>query len=1136
MDVDTEGVGTERMDIVDPQQELRRLDEQIRSATELAALKPIYFRLNEIIQAFPGDFDVQLAGNEIKQQVMARGALLKQQDASAHPPAAPVAPTAVVAQPPVPQMPFRDGATQGPTMTLAATVSFPLFPLFSTTPPPPEPPSPPAQFAENLVPSPVTPLESAVMTAAPAMPVSYALLDAALPEQPSLPLSVAAEVPPEPPAEPPPVALEVQPVAPSDSLPAAPATAPLEQVSPALPVAEEQTPEVLLTAPEIAPTQSDVPPASMSDAAEAASPEPAIPEFATTPIAGAAPLQEVALQPDVAAESVAHAPALPEIVEVPPPSLPAMSEDAAVPASAAPMENSAVPEAAPSPVPCDTAPLEPASLALDLVAENPHAAPEAPPPTATPAAEPTQPAWLPELAATVPAAASELHELHPATPLPAAEPKPAEAGPWSPPPSGSAPEPLPPPLDAKPAGPSQPFKMPPRRRTGFRWNRPVVIGPIAGVALALILILVLVHQARQRNAEIAARNAAAVAVSVTTSPTGALVKATPAQSGAGRAGSSCTSNCRLALTPGTYRITASLDGFEPAAGTVTVAALKPATLSMTLQPQAQSVRLLTDLGQGKVAVDDQPPVDLQEGQLVLDRMAPGTHKVKIIGKDGDASFSFEVANARLPVVTGPLTARNMIAVLVASFGKQARVLTNAGPWKLAVNGQPQSDTGPAGTDVTNFQPGVNEIVVGEGKDQRKMSESFGAAPTLTAFLKTDVNAGTLIVSSSQDGASVFLNGKEYQRRTLRGQLRIQFLGKVSVRVSKSGFQDEPAQAVDVKKGAEVRLQFDLKPQPQFGSLEIRGAIAGTEVLVDQKTAGTVAPDGLFHFGTVAPGDHTIELRREQYQPKRLQRSFHAGQAVVLSGGDAVLVAAGGTLRITRNPAAAAVKYRRGEETESHEVRGNQIDLPPGTYTFSATAPGYLESATRVQLAAGENRDLEFTLHERQAAPQPTGVSAMAEFEDAQDWTKEGDSWVHKGGGFVPFKLPPKGVFTFKVELVKGGGVFRAGQIRWFVQYIDGKNYLLSEIDRKNFRAWVVQNGQRLERVPKTPHNLGNQKTFTIQIEVAADRLVQKVRVGDDWKVIDTFAEPGRDYTKGKFGFLIQGNDEIAISDFKFQPK
>jgi len=122
-----------------------------------------------------------------------------------------------------------------------------------------------------------------------------------------------------------------------------------------------------------------------------------------------------------------------------------------------------------------------------------------------------------------------------------------------------------------------------------------------------------------------------------------------------------------------------------------------------------------------------------------------------------------------------------------------------------------------------------------------------------------------------------------------------------------------------------------------------------------------------------------------------------------------------------------------------------------------------------------------------------------------------------------------------VELVKGGGVFRSGQIRWCVQYVDAKNYLLTEIDRKNFWTGVVQNGKRYERV-KTPHGLGNVKTFTVQLEVASDRLVQKVRAGNDWKTLDTFAEPGRDYTQGRFGFLVQGNDEIAITDFKFQPR
>jgi hypothetical protein len=704
-----------------------------------------------------------------------------------------------------------------------------------------------------------------------------------------------------------------------------------------------------------------------------------------------------------------------------------------------------------------------------------------------------------------------------------------EAQSYPPPPFRDAPTgeaPLFPPPAPFP-GSAQPEPPPPAPPRPKRKRSPALA---IGIALCLLAALAAAYFVAKRLRKPNPAGEAAVQVDITTTPPGAAVTVS------GGASQTCTSNCQLPLMPGAYQISASLDGYESAVGAVTVTPRQPVSVNLTLQPQALSLRLLTDLDQGKVTVDDRPAADLQEGQLVLDKVAPGTHTVKVAGQKGDASFSFEAADARLPAVAGAVTAHNVVALLVASFGHQARVVTNAGPWKLAVNGQPQGDAGPAGTDLTGFRPGVNEIVLGTGADARNMSESFGAAPMLTAFLKTDANSGTLIVSTGQDDVRVFLNDKEYRRRTLRGELRVPALGKVAVRVAKSGFQDEPAQTVELKKGAEVRVQFNLKPQPQFASLEIRGAAAGTQVLVDQRDAGAVGPDGSFRLGSIQPGDHTVELRREQYVPKRLQRSFVAGQSVALAGADVMLAAAGGAVRIARNPASAAVTYRRNDEAEPHEARGDQIELAAGAYTFSASAPGFAESTKPVQVAAGETRTLDFTLVRQQAAaPPPPAAPAnpMADFEDAVGWKKTGDTWVHKGGGFVAFNLPPKGVITFTVAPLKTGG--RAGQVRWFVQFLDGKNYLLYEIDKKNFWAGVIEKGKRFERL-KTAHNLATQQPFTIQVEVAADHLSQKVRVGGDWKLFDNFVEAGRDFTKGKFGFLIQGSDEIGISDFKFAPK
>ena len=128
---------------------------------------------------------------------------------------------------------------------------------------------------------------------------------------------------------------------------------------------------------------------------------------------------------------------------------------------------------------------------------------------------------------------------------------------------------------------------------------------------------------------------------------------------------------------------------------------------------------------------------------------------------------------------------------------------------------------------------------------------------------------------------------------MRGQVRIPAIGNVSVRVAKDGFEAAPAQSAEVKKGAEVRLEFKMQALPQLASLTIHGATPGAEVLIDENSVGTVGDDGAFTSSTVPPGDHLVELRRDRYMPRRLQRPFRAGQVIALSGTDVVLAPDGG---------------------------------------------------------------------------------------------------------------------------------------------------------------------------------------------------------------------------------------------------
>jgi PEGA domain len=677
--------------------------------------------------------------------------------------------------------------------------------------------------------------------------------------------------------------------------------------------------------------------------------------------------------------------------------------------------------------------------------------------------------------------------------------------------SGDVPAPPPPPA-ARPAG-----------GPGTSWKRALLLGVIAGAVVSILVLVVLVNQARKRNL------IANVAVQVTTTPPGAAIQVN------GEA--KCTSNCSLALPPGDYQVTAALDGYQPAGSALKVTARQPGSLNLSLQAQAQMVRILTDLPQAQVSLDNQPPADLQDGQFVINNVQPGQHMVKLASKTGDASFTIDVSEAKPPAVTGPVTVRDLIAVLVSSMGGKARVVTNS-PAKLTLNGQAQGDASPAGVDLTGFRPGVNEIAVGDGKDLRTLAESFGPAPMLTAFLKSDVNSGTLIISTAEDNVRVFLNGKEYPRKTQKGQLRIPLLGSVNVRVAKEGFEITGAQTADVKKGSETRLEFKMQALPQVAILQIREATPGAEVLLDQKSLGAVGDDGSFTANSVPPGEHTIDLRKDQFLPRRIQRQFMVGKTVALLGGEAALTAAIGTVRLTRTPADASVVYRRADETQGHELKVNQVDLPAGNYIFTARAAGFVDRTERVQIGAGETHPLELALAKVPAAapPPPPKNFGMGDFEDPNAWSKQGDVWSHKGGGVIPYKLPANGTFTFTVRLLRGGSLFRGGRIRWALQYVDGKNYDLFELDRKALASKVIEGGKTYDR-GKFEHDLNDKAmSYTVEIDVSPGQLVHRIQNGDNWLVLDTWKEPGRKFNEGKFAFLVQGGDEIGLSDFKFVPR
>ncbi len=621
-----------------------------------------------------------------------------------------------------------------------------------------------------------------------------------------------------------------------------------------------------------------------------------------------------------------------------------------------------------------------------------------------------------------------------------------------------------------PAKGGGPPKQPPPPKRPANMKRAVVIGAAVGGIAAIIIIALLVNFARNRNS-------GTVEVAITTTPIGASVRVNGEEV--------CVSDCTAELAPGTYQLTAFLDGYEPSTAEVTIDKRQEASVNLALLPQPQTVRILADLAEGTVTFDDQPAGALQDGQFLLENVMPGAHTVRVAGGNSEATFSFDLAVAQLPVVSGQVDTRNLLAILVSSFADRARVVTSSGPMKLVVNGQPASDAGPEGVDLVDFQPGASEMVLGEGNQERTLNESFGPAPTLTAFLKTDQDIGTLIVATNQNDVRVFLNNREYPRRTQRGQLRVQTLGRQVVRVAKDGFEEVPPQIVTVTKGSESRVTFNLKALPEFSSLVITGGTPGAEIAIDGDVVGTISPNGGFRHSSVEPGDRSIEIRRPQYETKSFKRTFERGQTVTLSGADPVLVA----VRVPAPPPDPAPAPPR----------------PP-------PAPPKV------------------------VQPPKPRVSTMTAFDNLSAWRQEDGIWRHRGEAKLTYSiLPTDGVFQFTIHLLRGGNrlLFRGGRVRWFLDYQDDRNYALFEMDDETFWAKDVVDGKETERA-KVKHNVDSDvKAWAIQIDVNPTRVIHRIMRDGQWVALDTWTDAARNFTDGKFGILVNGNDEVGLSDFRF---
>jgi hypothetical protein len=153
----------------------------------------------------------------------------------------------------------------------------------------------------------------------------------------------------------------------------------------------------------------------------------------------------------------------------------------------------------------------------------------------------------------------------------------------------------------------------------------------------------------------------------------------------------------------------------------------------------------------------------------------------------------------------------------------------------------------------------------------------------------------------------------------------------------------------------------------------------------------------------------------------------------------------------------------------------------------------------------------------------------------EGWTREGDWYIHRGSGAILFPAASTyGRFRFTVAPRNRLWV-GLKRIQWVVNWVDAKNYVLFELDKKKLYRYAIvdtiKGEPTVKELPITEMK-GASFRYTLNVEIGPGRVVHRIYDGKTWHVVDTWNSSGSDLTVGKFGFM----GELSLSNFEFTPK
>jgi len=235
-------------------------------------------------------------------------------------------------------------------------------------------------------------------------------------------------------------------------------------------------------------------------------------------------------------------------------------------------------------------------------------------------------------------------------------------------------------------------------------------------------------------------------------------------------------------------------------------------------------------------------------------------------------------------------------------------------------------------------------VVKEGYKEETKAVSLGAGEAINLNIQLKRLTGSISVSSSPSGASVYLNG------LYKGVTPITLtdvpIGTYSIKLTKSGYGDV-TKTISVSAGKTTYVSETLTG---YGSLSISSNPSGASVYLD----GSYKGETPLSISNIVEGVHSIKLTKSGYGDVTKTISVSAGKTTYVSE----TLTGYGSLSISSNPPGASVYLDGSYKGETPLSISNIVE---GVHSIKLTKSGYDDVTKTISVSAGKTTYVSETL-------------------------------------------------------------------------------------------------------------------------------------------------------------------------------